>query len=368
MNETPQTPRPHFEKGRWCRELQGFILNYMAQGVIFISCEKKITVFNPAAERMLGRTFSDVIDKHYEDVFEDETFGFSVECALEGKKIPPLINIPYFINHGLKREEMLEIEPTQVTVSNEEIESLCLIIIIRNITEIRHLETIADRKNRLQDLGEMASIIGHEIRNPLGGIKGFASLLVRDLEDQPQLQSMAQNVVQGIDDLNDILTELLNYSHPKTLQLETVDAAKVIRDVIRQMEADESIHKKADIIYEGPESFEGVQMDVPHIKSVLINLIFNAAEAFKEHGTIRINLKESGRYFQMIVADDGPGIPIELQTKIFHPFFSTKPHGSGFGLAESRRIIDSHGGEIEVWSEPGKGTVFTIILPREHED
>ncbi|NGX58451.1 MAG: Sensor protein ZraS [Chlamydiae bacterium] len=344
-----------------------FILDHMAQGILYVDHEGTITVYNPSAERLLGKSANDVLMKKFEDVFNEQILGFSMNAALEGEKIPESCNISYLIENGRIKEEILEIEPTQVleTIGNR---SVGLIILIRNVTEIRRLENIADRKNRLQDLGEMASTIGHEIRNPLGGIKGFASLLVRDLEDQPKLKSMAEYIVKGTDDLNEILTQLLNYSHPQPLQLEKVDTTQVIREVMNQMQADESVSEKAEIIYEGPEGREEAFLDVPHVKSVLINLIFNAAEAIENRGSIKISLSGTNRDISIAVTDDGPGIPDEIKKKIFRPFFSTKPKGNGFGLAESRRIVDSHNGAMEVQSELGKGTTFTITIPREHED
>ena len=341
-----------------------FLLDHMAQGILYIDHTGTITVVNHAAEKLLGKSKNDLIDHHYGEVIDETLFGFSISEALHKKQLPDLIDIEYL---GSDEPEILEINPTIVPESNGN-HAFGLIILIRNVTEIRRLETVASRKSRLQDLGELASVIGHELRNPLGGIKGFASLLARELNDGSKLKSMAENILKGADDLNSILTQLLDYSHPKSLQIAQEDLVLLIRDVIQLMKADEAVKEKAQIVYSGPDEAVDVEIDATQIRSVLINLILNAAQAIEDKGTITIHLKTGVRDVRVLVEDDGPGIPEEVQQKIFRPYFTTKAKGSGFGLAESTQIINSHQGTITVNSEPGKGAKFTISIPRTHED
>ena len=332
------------------------LLNQMTRGILYIDHNGIITVANPAAADLLGKERDELLGRHYAKIFEENFFGFSLNGVLEGIDNPLVTDISF-------QSKTLEIEPTQVAEDGK----FGLIILIRNVSHLRRLENVASRKNRLEDLGELASVIGYELRNPLGGIKGFASLLARELEQDPKLKPLADNIVKGTNDLNEILTKLLDYSHPHPLKMSEEDIPNLIREVITLMESDEAVKAKSTIIYEGPPEGVKAEVDAASIRSVLMNLILNASQAFKEKGTITVRLQEKNDDIQIEVQDDGPGIPPDIFKKIFRPFFSTKTGGSGFGLAESRRIIDSHHGTITVDSTPGQGATFTFTIPRKHE-
>ncbi len=217
-------------------------------------------------------------------------------------------------------------------------------------------------KERLEDLGEFASTISHGIRNPLGGIKGFASLLEDDLQDDPKKLRMAQNIMKGADDINHILTRLLEHTQPHSLKMENTAMQSLIR------EAADQIQTAASITFNAPKEPARATVDPALFKQALVNLLLNATQSIDKQGTITISLTETDINTTIVIEDTGCGIEEKSLKKIFRPYFSTKSEAGGFGLAEVEKTIDAHQGTIEVESKVGKGSKFTVIIPRDHEN
>ncbi|MFT5319660.1 MAG: signal transduction histidine kinase, partial [Chlamydiales bacterium] len=226
------------------------------------------------------------------------------------------------------------------------------------------LQRLATRNNRLEELGEMAASVAHEIRNPLGGIEGFASLLCRDLVDRPESQNMASQIVEGTRALNNLVSRVLDYSRPIDMYYEQIDLVSFVEKNKKFILMDHSFPKNVSLVLESEcESLEA-HVDPNLINSVLYNLIFNAAQALPEGGRVVISLEDEGQNFVLKVADTGVGISAENLEKIFSPFFTTKHNGNGFGLSEVYKVVQAHDGTIEVNSELDQGTAFVIRIPK----
>jgi signal transduction histidine kinase len=341
------------------------LLNHMDQGILFISGEGIITTYNAAAERLIGKAPASVLFNPFWDSFPDNLFGFSLRESLDQGQAPARKVIAF-------KERTLEVTSSFIQETEDrDLQSFDfsrgIIILIRDVTELRRLEQIAARTDRMKELGQMAAIVAHEIRNPLGGIKGFASLLVRDLQDRPPLQEMARSIVEGTDNLNRLVSDILNYSRPLQLQLEEIDLRALAQEVLQHVAMDNSFDKRIAFTVEEGSPLK-LAVDSYLIKSVLLNLILNAAQAMvdgssSQGGSIQIAIAKNNEEAQLEVHDTGSGIPPENIEKIFSPFFTTKSTGFGFGLAEVHRIVEAHEGTIEVHSEVGKGSQFIIKLP-----
>lgn len=332
------------------------ILCHMAQGLVFIQSGGVVTAFNPAAERLLSVKRSAVMGKPWHEGLHHFPFGFSIEEALKGALPSHPIHCKWDTEEGAR---LLEIELT--LVQGETVEGL--ILLIRDRTEIHELHVAAERANRLKELGEMASLMAHEIRNPLAGIRGFASLLIRDLKDNPQAQGMAEHIVTGVDTLNHFLSRILHFSRPLSLELKEIDLKAIIEEVLFSVKQNPSFQHVTLSIHFPPGPIL-IHADADLFQSVLFNLLINAAQAIPEKGNITLSLKITNEQIILIIEDTGVGIPHADLEKIFKPFFTTKPNGNGFGLAEVHRIIEECKGTIHVDSTCGKGTCFTIKLPK----
>ena len=347
------------------------ILSNMSQGLLFINKAGIVTTYNKRAEAILKRPAVETLFQPFTDCFPDAVFGFSITEALEKKNAPPFSVATSDATSGDPRD--LEVDtrymdkkegiavPSHLDPTLDYTEGL--IILVRDVTEMRRLKLLAERNERLKELGEMAAMVAHEIRNPLGGIKGFASLLRRDLEKQPELQQMASYIIDGTDTLNRLVTNVLNYARPVKTTFTPIDLKKLLEEVRERVIIDEKLGKSAAVTIRSNKTSCIVAVDAQLIQGALLNLIVNAIEAMPNGGTVALTLEQPDHEAIITVSDTGIGIAAEHLHRIFSPFFTTKPHGNGFGLSEVYKVVQAHAGTIEVSSTEGKGTTFTIKLP-----
>ncbi|MBI4557756.1 MAG: hypothetical protein HY706_09240 [Candidatus Hydrogenedentes bacterium] len=215
------------------------------------------------------------------------------------------------------------------------------------------------QKDRLAAVGEMAATVAHEIRNPLGGIRGFAALLARDLDAADPRQRLVKKIVVGTQELDRVVTELLEYTRPLQLRLAPASCGAVIENALSYVQFESPI-KITKVI----EPTALVLADEERLRQVLLNILLNAAQSLNGTGEIRITVQANGKFVTIAIADTGRGIDREQLDKVFSPFFTTKEKGTGLGLAAAAKIVDAHGGRLEATSEPGKGATFLIHLLR----
>lgn len=226
--------------------------------------------------------------------------------------------------------------------------------------KIRELSRI----ERMKELGEMAAQVAHEIRNPLGGIKGFASLLQRDLQDRPELQQMAAHIVEGTDHLSRLVTDVLDYARPIEPKLEPIDFIALLNEVKKHIEADSNIDlKHIKLTIDSSYSTFMISLDPFLMKSALLNLILNAIQAMPKGGTVSIVIQKKLGHLVLKIIDTGIGMSKEHLEKIYSPFFTTKLDGNGLGLHEVQKVVSAHGGTIDAHSILGQGTTFTLKIP-----
>jgi two-component system sensor histidine kinase HydH len=229
--------------------------------------------------------------------------------------------------------------------------------------ELAHKNAELARSERLAALGQMAAGLAHEIRNPLGGIQLFASLLEKDLGHMPEQYALVQKISSGVCVLDGLVSDILDCAGEMTLQLAEVDLVGLVHESVELL-APLINQRRSEIITDLPDSAELV-VDRNQVRSALLNLLRNAVEAADQEGRISIALhsRDDQRSAEIIIADNGPGIPTENLDKIFNPFFTTKDAGTGLGLAQVHRIIEAHGGCIRAENRPEGGARFSIELP-----
>lgn len=335
------------------------VLCHMSQGALCIDALGNIAGCNVSAGSLLEIDSQKVLTYPYFDHFSDNFFGFSLKYALIHQQVNPKTFVIIKTPSGIKRE--LEIDTTIIAGPNTNFKGI--IILMRDITDSHQLRELANRRNHMQILGEMSAMVAHEIRNPLGSIKGFASLLALDLEDEPVQHRMAMDIIKGADNLNLLVTNILNYARPLQPNFISVDLLALTEDLCHQIEADQSLDTRIQIECHSSTPSLMVPVDVSLLKSALLNLLRNAIQAMPSGGKISIGIDHEGSHAVLKVADTGEGIPEENMKKLFMPFFTTKKRGNGFGLTEVQRVIQAHGGSVEVQSVLGEGTTFIVKLP-----
>jgi signal transduction histidine kinase len=242
--------------------------------------------------------------------------------------------------------------------------------IIRDITEMKALEAQNKRVERLAAMGEMAVELAHEIRNPLGSIELFASLLEKELPVGGDQRRWAENIRVGSRSLNNIVSNMLHFANPLPPQFEDVNLHNVIQEILNF--AEPILHQRevrTTIRLGARESV--VSGDRELLKQMILNLVLNSLQAMPSHGSLTIGTRELSTLpggalcqgVELIVQDTGLGIPPENLGRIFDPFFTTNKNGTGLGLSIVHQIVEQHSGFIQVASEVSVGTTFTIVLP-----
>lgn len=355
------------EKERVTSYLQN-ILECLGTGVIAVDPANQVTHCNAAAAEMLG--------------FDIETIlGADAERTLGESSA--LLDLTVRTGQSVDQERVLRtsegsefpVRFKTACLTDADNEVIGGLGIFEDITQIRELTDKANRFSTLTALGEMSATVAHEIRNPLGGIGGFADVLSRKLDrDDPRRQLVAR-IVEGIDRLNGVVSNLLNYTRSAQLTTRPVNFVEVIEDCLGFFEIDAGARAQEIEIRRQYESEEiACQVDPEQIQQIVLNLLHNAVQAIPGTGWIRAEIStcQDGEplgngiappYLIFSVADSGVGMNEEVQSKLFRPFFTTKEDGNGLGLATAKKIIEAHGGAMLVESTLGEGTKFDVIIP-----
>lgn len=228
---------------------------------------------------------------------------------------------------------------------------------------LREAEAAVRRSERLAALGQLTAGLAHELRNPLGTIRGSAEMLTKTLSNDNETGlELAGYITSEVDRTNSLITRFLQFARPVRLQTRKTDVTRLIDDAIRQLERHNpplpvSIHRNYDV------DTPPIAADRELLGSVVYNLLLNAAQATPPGGTVTVKTRPHGSTVEIAVIDRGGGIATQDLESIFNPFFTTRSEGVGLGLAIVSKIVDEHAGHIAVESREGEGSTFRVFLP-----
>lgn len=338
------------------------ILESLTNGVIVTDAGGRIQRVNRCACLFTGTDEADMQGKEIRSFFEN----------LVPEKRKDIFPPETLIGEGAKKIKLkgrtLEIFGSTVNTKNEE--RLGYVFILRDITRIEILEEMAKRSEKFASMGEMAANIAHEIRNPLGSIELFASLLMKDLKEKKDRDRISQ-IVTSVKNMDNKISNLLMFTKTNAPRMECINVHEVLKETLlfaEQLASSDSI----TLGHHFTESDPFILGDVEMLKQVFLNILLNGMQAMPDGGRLYLEtrfpegdraLSSSTRFVEIVFTDNGIGIPEENLPKIFDPFFSTKEGTSGLGLAIVHNIIDMHRGAIHVDSGEGGGTVFSLLLP-----
>ncbi len=234
--------------------------------------------------------------------------------------------------------------------------------------ELSEAQAEVRRSERLAALGQLSAGLAHEIRNPLGVISASAEILAKNVEDENEVaKEVAGFIGAEVNRTNALVTRFLDFARPSKPHREVQQLNPIIERALQTLAdtrkpEDPDVRVEANLGQVPPFSF-----DATLIESSVANLLLNAREAMTQGGRLRVESAADDGFARITVSDTGPGIPPEKLEDVFNPFFTTKPHGVGLGLAMVSKFIDSHGGTITVESQPGDGARFRILLPLDSE-
>jgi signal transduction histidine kinase len=229
--------------------------------------------------------------------------------------------------------------------------------------EIERLHrTQMSRAEHLATLGELATGLAHEIRNPLAGIAGVIEIIGRDLPTTSPARSVVKDVRQEIARINQIVTDLLQTARPHPPRVRKSDLNTTVEHAV-MLGRQQALTRSVEIVLQKNPSLPEVEHDSDQIHQVLLNLLLNALQAIDHNGKVSVSVKSVGSHAVVEVSDNGRGIAPEALPNIFRPFYTTKGEGTGLGLSLARRIVEDHQGRIDVCSTLGSGTTFSVVLP-----
>jgi PAS domain S-box-containing protein len=338
------------------------ILRSISSGVISVDLEGRIQHFNRGAEQIFGKSAESVLGSRYGDVLPAE--GPSAQAALRGPRAVCDGEKIYSDPQGKTRP--LAVSTAILTDSEGKVQGA--VEIVNDLSRLRFLESEVTRVRTLAALGEMSATVAHEIRNPLGGIVGFAGLLARDLEPGNPQRALAEKIVRGCENLNRIVTNLLQYAQPLKLERRHCDIKTELAEELVMFEEELKRQRRAIRIERAfcGRPVEGFA-DPVQLRLALHNLLLNAADAVGSGGiTCGLNLNddhEGPGHVDLWVADDGPGVPEAHRERVFTPFFTTKDKGTGLGLATVRKVCEAHRGRVTLHHPPQGGARFELRIP-----
>lgn len=352
------------------------VLASLIEGVVVIDPSRRITLVNRAAEEIVGITSEEAVGRSLDEVFRDltEIASLVTQTFETGRSFS---NNDAVLRRPGGETRMIGVITSVVAGSGGGVTGVAAVL--RDLTSVREMEEQVRRAERLSALGVLAAGIAHEVRNPLAGVRGAAQLLGSEIRGNQALVPYTDVIVREVDRLDRIVTGLLPFASPRTFSYGPVNIHSVL-DRVLLLEQPRAAAAGVGFQREYDPSLPPVRGNEEQLTQVFLNLVRNGVEAMPKGGRLTVTTRvpdpfmairrggERTRMIQVRVADDGVGIPPEAAASLFTPFFTTKDHGTGLGLALSHQIVTEHGGAIRVESEPGRGSTFSVTLPMIHEE
>jgi len=236
------------------------------------------------------------------------------------------------------------------------------ILLARNVTAVRLLEREVARSSYLNAIGSLAAGVAHEIRNPLSSIKGFAVYFKQRLAGNKDDEDTADIMIAETERLNRVISQLIEFARPLTLKRERTNMTDLVRHTVRLVD-DEARKNAVEINVKADEDLAPAEVDPDKIKQVLLNIFLNALAAMPAGGRLSIELAAQSDFMEVTVSDTGEGIREENLPRIYDPYFTSKPAGTGLGLAVAQKIMDAHAGVVQIESKAGFGAKVVLQLP-----
>jgi PAS domain S-box-containing protein len=342
------------------RENLDQVMGGLEDGLLLFNAEGRAVLVSPSVEKFLGGRAAELRGRRVSEIFPA---GHAIRNVLRIKEdeIEPVEGVELMYEAGPG--------PTRIGLSAQVIREhgarMGTLVTLRDVESIERIGNQLQVSERLAALGRVTAGVAHEVKNPLNSMRLWLEVLKANMPTDPEPQQAVKMLDSEIDRLDRAVKTFLNFTKPVEMKLEETDIRPVLQDVIDA--ARPSISRAgADLRVDLPSEFPTLLIDQQLIHQAVLNLLLNASEFTPRGGRITLALRRSGESAIISVADSGKGISPEDQKKIFQLFFTTRPGGSGIGLANTFRFVQLHNGQIEFDSEVGRGTTFRVELPLAH--
>jgi two-component system sensor histidine kinase PilS (NtrC family) len=356
----------HLETQRkYLSDVQAFrdlIFESVGSGLIAVDPQGRVTAFNRAAESITGVSRQDALGETWETIFGDGVDLAAVRAAVTGEDgHAPRHEFPLRRRDG----QQVPVGISFWSLRSGQGEVVGLIGVCQDLSSIKQMEQRMRQADRLAAVGRLSANMAHEIRNPLASMSGAIEALTRELPPDAARNRLVEIVLRESERLNHIVGDFLEYARPSPLSPLDVNMAEILDEVLLLVEH-RSLPANLKVTREYGEALP-TRADPQRMRQAVWNLCLNAVQSMPDGGEMSVGARHvpgaGGGRLKIWVSDTGVGIPEADLSHIFEPFFSTKPEGSGIGLALVYRVLEEHGGQIEVQSRVGEGTTFTLTLP-----
>ena len=357
------------------------ILRNIRSGIVTVDAAGHLVYANPAASALLGLDLGGSTGRKVRELFgsvSPELVSALEQAAAsgirtiraEGKVITATRGFPIGLNTTVTA-------PVEQNGNGVDGSSRTATAIFQDLTDQKRLDALRRRTQRLEAVTELSASLAHEIKNPLASIRSAVEQLGHSSRATPDERTLSSLIVRESDRLSRLLSEFLDFARVRVSRIHKVDIARLVRGAATLAAAHPSRVDGVRVSITGEAGFVDGDDDVLH--RAVFNLVLNAVQLSPPGGEVRVNVRSlrgdeappgvrlPGGGVSIRIADEGPGIPAEDREKMFDPFFTTRPGGSGLGLAVVHRAVESHAGCVFVDSEVGSGTRITVLLPREHD-
>ena len=333
------------------------LVEHLPLGVVAVGPDSELVSLNPVAQQLLGLEETELAGRTIATLLPEAIVSVLTEAAYRQRPVSEEV----VCNIGA---QTLTLEAIVAPLGRSAEKGLGQVLLLRDLTPLKQLQRAVARNQRLAAVGRLAGGVAHEIRNPLSTIKGFATYFKERNQPTAEATEMASILIQEVERLDRVVGQLLDFSRPVKPALQTV----VLRDFlasafkrIASMATEQAV--SLDLSVEASETVARFDPDLIH--QALLNLYLNALESMPAGGRLAVDARQSSTGAQLVITvqDTGGGIAAERINRIFDPYYTTKSTGTGLGLAIVHNIVEGHGGEIQVESALGEGTLFRISLP-----
>lgn len=341
------------------------LIRNMPIGLVALDLAGKFVSMNGTAEALLGMKSEGLLGRDSAGVLPDalldaieavrpgaeekaDTFSTEARCSVGGR-------------------ENVTLEIMAAMLRDENGEPLGTVVLFRDLTEMHQLREEIARSQRLASIGSLAAGVAHEIRNPLSSIKGFATYFKERYRDNPDDSGTAQIMIEEVDRLNRVISQLLELSRPSGVKLEKREVSALVRRVVT-LAREQAGGRGIEIAARFPEGPVEARLDQDKMEQALLNVLLNAIQASPDNGSISVAVASDGGRVRIEVVDEGKGISEKDLPRIFDPYFTTRPSGTGLGLAIVSKIVEAHAGEVRAASREGQGTRIEISIPEQAEE
>ena len=339
------------------------IIESVDTGILTVNLEGHIRSFNRAAEEISGLTFGEVFNRSAEEIFPGVSDVLSPAGSEERKRQRKRLEI--LVRKKSGADMVLGISDSPLVEQGVKIGS---ILIFQDLTPFKEMEREGEKNKQLAFIGQMAAGLAHELRTPLQSLSGSIQILRRDLRLAPSDERLMQVILRAKDQMEGLVRNFLLMARSNLGRRAETDVGELVKDVIESLAVGSEWNPRVELREDLGQDLR-VMGDPAELRQVLWNLMINAIQSMPEGGTLSVTARPDGdngeaRAVRVEIGDTGPGIdPVHIE-KIWEPFYTTREKGSGLGLAIVRRIVESHGGAVEVQSEAMRGSRFRVRLPR----